>query len=186
MIIKRLLLFFPLLFSVEFSVLADQIDFGAADPSVPALSQFEYMRGIWDVTIHMAQEDGTFKQTENKATVRAFYHSDGRSFQTIFSTSVGGFTTDIRTYNLEEEKWQILFMNARAQRWHKFEAEMIDDTMQTFVEGGYSGSEPFDIKIIDKDIDTEKFTKEVYRRAKGEQNWRKIYIMEYVKKPVAH
>jgi hypothetical protein len=57
-------------------------------------------------------------------------------------------------------------MNARAQRWHKFEAEMIDDTMQTFVEGGYSGSEPFDIKIIDKDIETQKFTKEVYRRAR--------------------
>lgn len=77
-------------------------------------------------------------------------------------------------------------MNARAQRWHKFEAEMIDDTMQTFVEGGYSGSEPFDIKIIDKDIGTQKFTKEVYRRAKGEQNWLKIYIMEYVKKPATN
>ncbi len=186
MIVKRLLLSFLLLFSVGNSVHADQNDFGNADTAVPALSQFEYMRGIWDVTIHMAQEDGTFIQTENKATVRAFYHPDGRSFQTIFSTTAGGFTTDIRTYNIEVEKWQILFMNARAQRWHKFEAEMVDDTMQTFVEGGYSGSEPFDIKIIDKNIDEQKFTKEVYRRAKGEQNWRKIYIMEYVKKPATN
>lgn len=160
---------------------ADQSEFGSANPSIPELSQFEYMQGLWDVTIHIAQDDGSFKQSENKATVRAFYHQDGRSFQTIFTTATGAFTTDIRTYNIQEKKWQVLFMNARAQRWHKFEAEVIDGNMQTFVEGGYSGSEPYDIKIIDMDVMEQSFTKEVFRRAKGDEAWNKIYIMQYAR-----
>lgn len=157
--------------------------YGEADPSIPELSQFEYMRGLWEVTMFMAQEDGSFEELANKATVRAFYHEDGRSFQSIFSTTAGGFTTDIRTYNIEEKKWQILFMNARAQRWHKFEAQIVDGNMQTFVEGGYSGLEPHDIKIIDQEISGNSFTKHVFRRMEGEDEWKNTYIMQYKKKP---
>ncbi len=157
-------------------------DYGEPDPTIPELAQFEYMRGLWEVTMSMAQKDGSFQQLENKATVRAFYHEDGRSFQSIFSTTAGGFTTDIRTYNTAEQKWQILFMNARAQRWHRFEAQMVDGNMQTFVEGGYSGSEPFDVRIIDMNISEDAFTKEVFRRAYGEEDWKKVYIMEFSRK----
>ncbi len=70
-------------------------------------------------------------------------------------------------------------MNARAQRWHKFEAQLTDGNMQTFVKGGYSGSEPYDVKIIDFNISENSFTKEVFRRAHGEEGWKKTYIMDF-------
>jgi len=158
---------------------AEQSTFGEADKSVAALSQFEYLRGEWEVSIQARQDDGSFKLLKNKASVRGFYHQDGRSFQTIFSTVSGGFTTDIRSYNLEENKWQILFMNATAQRWHKFEASLIDGIMVTYVAGGYSGREEYDVRIIDKDITDAHFIKEVFHSRNNGESWQKIYIMNF-------
>ena len=70
-------------------------------------------------------------------------------------------------------------MNANAQRWHKFETNLIDGKMTAIVPGGYSGQEDYDVKIIDDEITSDKFTKEVfYSRDKG-KSWRKTYIMNY-------
>lgn len=158
---------------------ADQSEFGAANPEVPELTQVNYLRGNWDVLIQVRQDDGSFKPAANKARVKGFFHPDGRSFQTIFSTANGGFTTDIRTYNIDQKKWQALFMNAKAQRWHKFEARMRDGNMETIVAGGYSGKEDYDVRIIDKDISEKGFTKEVLHSRKDAQGWQKVYIMNF-------
>lgn len=179
---KTIFLFFLMLLMTTMSK-AEQGNYEAADPEIAELAQYEYMRGEWEVTIHVAEEDGTFRQTENKATVRGFFLPDGRSFQTIFSTSDGALTTDIRSFNVKTKKWQILFLNAKAQRWHQFEAYMINGVMQTIVPGGYSGNEDFDIKIIDRRITDQGFTKDVYRREKGSDVWAHIYIMDYIKRP---
>lgn len=156
-------------------------DYGQADTSIPELAQFEYLKGNWQVEIEVRNDEGNFQKIENIARVEAFYHPDGKSFQTIFSTTNGGFTTDIRTYNIEEKKWNILFMNAKAQRWHRFEAKLIDDIMTTFVEGGYSGKENFDVKIKDINVTTKGFIKEVYYRTKGENDWKKQFIMRFLR-----
>ncbi|MCP5382921.1 MAG: hypothetical protein H6912_11205 [Kordiimonadaceae bacterium] len=161
------------------TALAEQVEFGISDKSISELSQFEYLKGEWDVTIQTRQENGQFNSLENKAKVKGFYLQDGRSFQTIFSTTNGGFTTDIRSYDKEEHKWKILFMNARAQRWHQFEAHMENEEMITFVPGGYSGKEDFDVRIIDKDFSDKKFTKEVFRKLHNKDDWQKIYIMNF-------
>ncbi len=150
-----------------------------ADPAIAELAQFEYLRGEWDVGIQLRRDDGSFELLENRALVRGFYLGDGRSFQTIFSTVNGGLTTDIRSYDIQEKKWQILFMNARAQRWHQFEARLTDGNMVTLVPGGYSGKEDHDVRIIDSDISPDHFTKEVFHRQHGSEGWKKIYIMNY-------
>jgi len=161
----------PFAFAVE--------DYGHADVSISELAQFEYLKGNWQVEIEVRSDEGVFQKIENIATVEAFYHEDGKSFQTIFSTKNGAFTTDIRTYNIEEKKWEILFMNAKAQRWHRFEARLIDDIMTTFVEGGYSGKEKFDVKIEDISVLDQSFIKEVYYRTKGSESWVKQFIMRF-------
>ncbi|MCC3861736.1 hypothetical protein [Pseudemcibacter aquimaris] len=154
-------------------------EYGRADASVPELAQFEYLRGTWRVEMEIRGDDGVFKKLENIATVKAYYHPDGKSFQTIFSTKNGGFTTDIRTYNIKEKKWDVLFMNAKAQRWHRFEAKLTHGIMTTFVYGGYSGKENFDVKIMDINVTDAGFTKEVFYKTKGTDEWVKQYIMRF-------
>lgn len=161
---------------------ARDLEFGEADESTVELAQFEYFRGQWDVEIAVKQDDGSFKVSKDKATVKGYYHTDGKTFQSIFTTSNGAFTTDIRSYNIEKDKWQVMFMNAKAQRWHSFEAGLENGNMVTNVTGGYSGKEKFDIKIIDKDVSRNKFTKEVYRSYDNGEKWQKIYIMNYKRK----
>ncbi len=101
--------------------------------SIEELAQFKYMVGNWQIKMNSRQEDGTFKSLENTANVKAFYHTDGYSFQTIFTMENGFFSTDIRAYNIQENKWQIMFLNAKAQRWHKFSASIEKGNMTTEV-----------------------------------------------------
>ncbi len=154
-------------------------DFGSPDPSIPELKQFEYLLGSWDVKMELRQEDGSFLKLDTEANVKAYFHQDGKSLQTIFSTNKGGFTTDIRTFNLETKKWQVLFMNAKAQRWHGFEASLVDGKMTTLVEGGDSGQEEYVVKIIDGDISADSFTKEIFHSRDDGDSWTKVYIMNF-------
>ena len=160
-------------------VFADERMFGTPDPSIPELKQVEYLLGDWEVRMELRQEDGSFRKLDTIANVRAFFHDDGKSFQTIFTTNRGGFTTDIRTFNLDAKKWQVLFMNARAQRWHEFEASVVDGKMTTIVIGGYSGQEEYDVKIVDDMVASNSFTKEVFNSRDGGQTWEKTYIMNF-------
>lgn len=160
---------------------SQEMEFGAPDSSIPELSQVEYLLGEWEVKMELRQEDGSFKKLDTIANVKAFFHDDGKSFQTIFTTNKGGFTTDIRTYNVETEKWQVMFMNASAQRWHEFEAGVVDGKMTTHVLGGYSGKEEYDVKVVDDKVSENSFTKEVFNSQDGGQNWQKTYIMNFVR-----
>ncbi len=151
--------------------------FGAASPEHMELSQFQYMRGKWVIDMQMSDDDGQFRKLPNQAFVHGFYHSDGRSFQTIFTTDDGFFSTDIRSYNFDKKKWQIMFLNANAQRWHQFEASFSNNEMTTIIPGGYSGKEEFDIKAIDRDITKDGYIKHVYYSFDDGKSWIKKYIM---------
>ena len=155
----------------------DQKEYGAPATDIEELSQFEYMRGDWVVHMQASDERGNFKELENVAYVTAYYHSDGRSFQSEFTMDNGFFSTDIRSYNVAENKWQIMFLNSKAQRWHKFDAYRLDGEMTTIVPGGYSGEEEFDIKAVDRDVTKDGFRKHVYHSYDGGLSWVKKYIM---------
>ena len=175
---KILFTFIVLLFSITARAEQDtEEDFGVADPEHIEFNQFEYMRGKWIIDMQMSDDEGQFQKLPNQAFVHGFYHSDGRSFQTVFTTEDGFFSTDIRAYNFEMKKWQIMFLNATAQRWHQFEASYLDNQMTTIIPGGYSGKEEFDIKAIDRDITKDGYIKHVYYSYDGGLNWSKKYIM---------
>ncbi|MBT5186765.1 MAG: hypothetical protein HOH19_10455 [Kordiimonadaceae bacterium] len=151
------------------------------DSSIDQLAQFEYMVGNWQVNMNIRQDDGTFKAIEDTAKVKAFYHHDGRTFQSIFTMENGFYSTDLRTYNVVENEWQIMFLNAKAQRWHKFSASVEEGTMTTIIPGGYSGKEDFDIKVLDLEISDNSFVKHVYQSNDSGQSWVHLYIMNYSK-----
>ena len=175
---KTVFIIIALMFSWTVHAKSDIGDaFGTADPEYIELSQFEYMRGKWIIDMQMSDDDGQFRKLPNQAFVHGFYHSDGRSFQTVFTTGNGFFSTDIRSYNFKMKKWKIMFLNATAQRWHQFEASYSDNEMTTIIPGGYSGEEKFDIKAIDRDITKDGYIKHVYYSYDDGLNWIKKYIM---------
>lgn len=150
-------------------------DYGFADDAVPELAQFEYYRGEWKSEMEMKQEDGTFKKLEAIATIKGKFLEDHSTFQSQFTTDKGFFSTDIRTYNTTTKQWDALFLNAKAQRWHKFTSRLVDGKMTTIVKGGYSGKEEFDIKVIDNVITENHYLKKVYRSTDGVKNWELVY-----------
>jgi len=170
---------FIMAFLISFHVFSQaNIDFGFADPEIPELSQYEYYRGIWKSTLEMRQDDGTFKKLDVVATIKAKFLEDHRTFQTQFTTPNGFFSIDIRTYNIESNKWQALFLNAKSQRWHEFTSSLVDGKMTTIVIGGYSGKEDFDIKVIDSIISDIKYLKNVYYSYDNMKTWELIYKIE--------
>ena len=155
-----------------------QTDYGFADKSTPELAQFEYYRGEWLTTMEMKQEDGTFKKLETTATIRARFLDDHKTFQSQFTTPDGFFSTDIRTYNITTKQWEALFLNANAQRWHKFTSKLVDGKMTTIVPGGYSGKEDFDIKVVDTIISDAHYSKNVYKSEDGMNSWELVYKID--------
>lgn len=150
-------------------------DFGFADKSIPELSQFEYYSGDWITDMEMIQEDGSFKQLEFVATIKGRFLEDHKTFQSQFTSPNGFFSTDVRTFNVTTKKWQALFLNAKAQRWHKFTSSIVDGKMTTIVIGGYSGKENFDLKIIDTVISDDHYLKNVFRSTDSMKTWTLVY-----------
>ncbi len=150
-------------------------EYGFADKSIPELAQFEYYRGKWKSEMEMKQKDGTFKKLGVNATIQGKFLEDHKTFQSQFTTNKGFFSTDIRTYNLATKEWQALFLNAKAQRWHKFTSKIVDGKMTTIVKGGYSGQEEFDVKIVDVVITDRHYLKNVYQSTNQGKTWELIY-----------
>lgn len=167
---------FTLLASVASAATA--LDYGQADQSAPEYSQFEYYRGKWQSSMSRRQDDGTFKRLDFVATIVVQYLSDGRTVQTEFIGSGGFFSTDIRAFNPTTKQWEALFLNAQAQRWHQFNASLVDGLMTTIVLGGYSGTEPFDVKVVDRIIDHDRFQKDVYHSTDEMRTWESVYQIE--------
>lgn len=153
--------------------------YGASDPAVPELGQYDFFRGDWRVDMRYRTEDGSWQQVPSPARVRAFFHADGRTFQTIFTTESGFFSTDIRSWDVARRVWRVHFLNANDQRWHDFEAAMADGKMMTFVPGGYGGNGP-DIKTEIGDISENQFTNNVFQRLE-DGTWHHTYKMSYVR-----
>lgn len=171
MSIKKLITLCLLIVSY-FSIQAQSAeDFGYADPSIPELAQFAYYRGVWQSKLEIKQKNGSFKKIEGGAQITGRFLDDHKTFQSQFTTPDGFFSTDIRTYNVTTNQWEALFLNANAQRWHKFTSQLIDDKMTTFVIGGYSGEEDFDIKVVDTIIDSNQFLKEVFQSKDNGDSW---------------
>ena len=153
-------------------------NFGHSDPAVPELAQYDFFRGKWRVDIQYLDEGGLWQAAQSPAYVTAFFHQDGRTLQTIFTTPGGFFSTDIRSFNIKTGKWQVMFLNAKRQRWHQFEASQVADMMVTIVPGGYGGDEAFDVKTEIGDISQDRFVNKVYQTDTA-GSWRHVYIMTY-------
>ena len=174
---------FILLFSNCVSLSAQEVEsYGFADASIPELAQFEYYRGVWVSELEMKQEDGSFKKLETTATIRGRFLDDHRTFQSQFTTPNGFFSTDIRTFNTDTNEWNALFLNAKAQRWHKFSSKLVDDKMTTLVMGGYSGKEAFDIKVVDTIVTDSHYLKNVFYSYDEMQTWELMYKISVKKK----
>lgn len=151
------------------------LGYGFADKSIPELSEFEYYRGEWKTTMEMKQRDGGFRKLKFKASIKARFLEDHKTFQIQFLGSNGFFSTDIRTFNIKTEQWEVLFLNAKAQRWHKFTSKLINGKMTTIVKGGYSGKEEFDVKIVDTVISELQYIKNVYHSKDKMKTWKQVY-----------
>ncbi|MCE7996101.1 MAG: hypothetical protein HEP71_29245 [Roseivirga sp.] len=148
---------------------------GFADSSIPELAQFEYYIGDWKAEMEMIQPDGSFKSIPTAMTISGKFLDDHLTYQSQFTTANGFFSTDIRTYNPKTKKWEALFLNAKAQRWHRFSASLKDGKMTTIVIGGYSGNEDFDVKTIDTVISDNQYLKHVYHSKDEMKTWTLMY-----------
>ena len=157
--------------------------YGFADTSIAELSQYKYLRGHWRISMKMRNQQGQFEQLKTTFLLKAFYHDDHRTFQSVFTSEQGFFSTDIRSYDVKAKKWRALFLNAKSQRWHQFESKLVGSGMETIVKGGYSGKEAFDIKAIHTDIKADRFTGNIYNSTDKGNTWQQIYIMEFVRQP---
>lgn len=156
-------------------------DFGYADPSIPELAQMEYYRGVWSNEMEMMQ-DGALVKLEFESEVTGKFLQDHKTFQTEFTASNGFFSTDIRTYDIERKEWRALFLNADAQRWHEFTAQLVEDQMITMVPGGYSGKEDFDIKTVNEIVSATHYRRLVYQSTDNGETWALTYRINARKK----
>ena len=156
-------------------------EFGYADSSIAELAQLEYLRGNWRIEMEILNEDGNFQKLPNPFFLEGSFLSDHQTFQSIFTSEKGFFSTDIRSFNKETGKWKILFLNAKAQRWHSFEASLVDDKMTTIVPGGYSGKENFDVKAVHSDITESSFSGNIYQSVDSGKTWQHVYKMKFKK-----
>lgn len=177
------ILFGLLLFLAAAAVQADDTPiisgYGTANPEVPELAQYDFFLGEWRVDMNYMGADGNWHAVPDPAHVKTFFHADGRTLQTIFTTPGGFFSTDIRSFDTEDGVWRVQFLNSKAQRWHSFASVWEEDRMVTLVPGGYGGDGP-DIRTEMVDISEAGFTNNVYRQT-PEGTWLHTYRMNYVR-----
>jgi len=168
-----------LLIPISILANAQEIKHGRPDTTNKTFSQFSYLIGSWSIDMKMRNKTGEFVLLPNKGQLKGFYHQDGRTVQTIFTTPKGFFSTDIRAYDLKSNKWRAHFLNAKSQRWHNFESKLEDGKMITMVKGGFSGKEPYDVRIIHHNFSQNSFSGEIFHSADGGKNWHQVYQMEF-------
>lgn len=165
------------------SLLADEPGrYGTPDTSLPAHSDYAFMRGEWEASMVAFRADGTRVPLESNAHITAFYHSDGRTFQTCFSAP-NFHSTDIRAYDQSADNWRAHFLNANAQRWSGLVSRRVEGGMETLVPGGYSGTENFDVKTVIRATSGDGFINNVFRRLHGSDVWVQTYEMTYSRQP---
>ena len=137
------------------------------------VGQWMFMRGEWDVTIRVVQDDGTTVDSPQKPRMRAYYLEDGQTVQTEFSMAGGiaFFSTQVKAYNHEKKKWINSFVNAKRQRWTMTESEWKDGRMISEVPGGYGGDEPFIAKEVLTDIEADRIVLKLYRSHDDGATW---------------
>ncbi len=148
--------------------------FGQADiTSAPEYGQWMFMRGEWDVTILVLQDDGSITELPQKPRVRAYYLEDGQIFQS--EVSMGGgtvfFSTQIKAYSHDKKKWINNFVNSMRQRWQTTESQWQDGQMVSLVPGGYGGDEPFIAKEVLTEIEPDRILLKLYRSHDDGKSW---------------
>ena len=81
------------------------------------------------------------------------------------------------------DNWKALFLNAKLGRWSGFTVRKVGDTRETFVPGGYSGKEDFDVRAVEYNIRPDSYSANIFRRAKGTGEWVQTYEMRYNRLP---
>jgi len=168
-----------LFLAVTPATVASDTAYGAPYAEVPELTQFSFFLGDWRVDMTYMGADGNWHKVPDPAHVKAFFMADGRTLQTIFTTPGGFFSTDVRSYDAKAGLWRAQFLNAKAQRWHSFTSQWLEDKMVTHVPGGYGGDGP-DVKTEMTDITPDGFTNNVYRKME-DGSWLHTYRMYYVR-----
>jgi len=171
-----------LLLSLPSAAAAEPSLYGAPDDTLPAYGDYAFMRGEWQASMVAFRADGTRVPLENSAHITAFYHSDGRTFQTCFAAP-NFHSTDIRAYDQAAANWRAHFLNANAQRWSGLVSQKMEGGMETLVPGGYAGNADFDVKTVIRTTSDDSFVNDVFRRAKGTDTWVQTYEMTYSRQP---
>ncbi|NVJ99734.1 MAG: hypothetical protein HWE25_16405 [Alphaproteobacteria bacterium] len=153
--------------------------YGAANPDVPELAQYSFFLGEWRVDMNYFGDDGNWHAVPDPAHVKTFFHADGRTLQTIFTTPGGFFSTDIRSYDAKAGVWRVQFLNAKSQRWHSFTSKWEKDKMVTQVPGGFGGDGP-DIRSEMRDISDAGFASNVFAK-RPDGTWLHTYKLNYVR-----
>jgi len=144
------------------AVLAD--DYGEPDlAQFPAAADWAFARGQWEVTTWYRNEEGELTQTERKAEVTLRYLDDGITVQSTFRIGDDFFSTQVRTYDTERQKWISHFVNSKRQRQASTESRRVGDEMITLNVQGYSGSDAFMSREVDSEITENRFVKTIRR-----------------------
>ena len=156
--------------------------YGTPDPALAAYSDYAFMRGEWQASMVAFSADGTRTPLKNSAHITAFYHSDGRTFQTCFAAP-NFHSTDMRAYDHTAGNWRAHFLNATAQRWSGLVSKRVDGGMETLVPGGYAGTADFDVRTVIRPTSDDSFINDVFRRMHGADTWVQTYEMTYNRQP---
>lgn len=78
--------------------------------AAPAVTQeFGRLVGTWACKSAQRQQDGTFKEQAKESIWTWFYTLDGTAIQDVWEGAPGGIGTNLRVYDPEQSKWNIVW-----------------------------------------------------------------------------
>lgn len=97
------------------------------NPDAPEqVKQFGQLQGTWSCLGSGKQPDGSWKQGPAPATWTWYYVLDGYAVQDVWQPAQGPMGTNLRTYDAEEDKWQMVWATSSQARFDEFDATFAD------------------------------------------------------------
>ena len=97
--------------------------------------------GVWDITMHRRQEDGSYLPLDRTFELQVEYMRDGRTVLTRFVVDPPKtfFGASLRAWDARAGHWRMLYVNATDGRFVNGEIRFEGETQVTTIEGGFAG-----------------------------------------------
>ena len=115
---------------------------GAPAPEAgPDVAAFASRLGVWDITMHRRQDDGSDQPLDHGFELRVEYLEDGRTVLTRFVVAPPNafFGASLRAWDEEAGLWRLMYVNATAGRFVEGEIRFQGEAQITTIRGGYAG-----------------------------------------------